>query len=270
MTQSILMTGKGRGRLTLVGLGLGDETDITARGLEEVEAADAVFAESYTSRLAVGSIARLAERTGKDIVMLTREEVEEGAQVIESCEGRRVAFLVAGDPLTATTHIDLRLRAAKESIETVIVHAASVLTAVPGLLGLQHYKLGRTTTIPFPQEGYLPTSPYEIVADNLARGLHSLVLLDTGADGESHMTANEGLGILLEMAKKSSERGAMDEESLVAVVARAGSPDCLVAAGKLEEMRKTSFGPPLHTIVVPGKLHFMEEESLRVFAGLGR
>jgi diphthine synthase len=28
------------------------------------------------------------------------------------------------------------------------------------------------------------------------------------------------------------------------------------------------FGPPLHTLVIPGKLHFMETEALVAFAGL--
>ena len=256
------------GRLTFVGLGLCDENDVTARGINEIRSADTVFAEHYTSRLSEGSIQRLAEICGKEILMLSREEVEDGSRIINSCREGRVALLVAGDPFTATTHMDLRLRAAKESIDTSVVHASSALTAVPGSLGLQHYKLGRTTTLPFPQKGYMPTSPLEIIADNVARGMHSLILLDTGSNADSHMTANEGMSVLLEMAKKSDAPNRIDEDTLVAVVARAGAPDCLVAAGKMKDMRARSFGPPPHTIVIPGRLHFMEEEALRVFAGM--
>ncbi len=255
-------------KLTFIGLGLCDEMDITTRGMAEVREADVVYAEHYTSRLSSGAISRLEATTGKEIVMLTRHEVEDGSCIIESCKSGRVAFLVAGDPMTATTHVDLRLRAAKESIETEVVHGSSVLTAVLGLLGLQHYKLGRTTTLPFPQEGYLPTSPCEIILDNLDRGLHSLVLLDIDSENDRYMTANEGMKVLEEMAKKQGTSEKIHEDLIVAVVARAGWPDCVVAAGRLREMRARRFGPPLHTLVIPGKLHFMEEEALTVFAGM--
>jgi len=39
--------------LWLVGLGLGDEKDITVRGLEVVRAAERVYLEAYTSILGV-------------------------------------------------------------------------------------------------------------------------------------------------------------------------------------------------------------------------
>lgn len=257
-----------RGRLALVGLGLFDERDITARGLEEIREADIVFCESYTSRLSEGSISRLSEKLGKVIRALDREAVEDASAILEACGGKKVVLLVAGDPLTATTHIDLRLRAARSSIETVVVHAPSVLTAVPGLLGLQHYKFGRTTTLPYPQEGYLPTSPCEMVLENLARGLHTLVLLDIDSENERYMSANEGMRLLLEMARKLGlpARGISDE-TLVCVVARAGAPDCVVAAGRLGEMILRDFGPALHSMVIPGKLHFMERDALEAFAG---
>ena len=253
------------GTLTLVGLGLFDEMSMSIRGLEAVEEADAVFAEHYTSALEAGAVARLAERTGKDIVMLGRQEVEDAKRILEACIGAKVVLLVVGDPLTATTHIDLRLRAEEASVETRIVHGASVMTAVPGLLGLQHYKFGRSTTVPFPQEGYLPTSPYEIVLENMSRGLHTLVLLDIDAEGERYMTAQEGLRVLLEMGRELGD-SKIDESTLVCAVARAGSRDCVVAACALGDMMTRDLGPPLHTVVVPGGLHFMEEEGLRRFA----
>lgn len=256
-----------KGRLVLVGLGLHDEKDVTVRGLEEIRSADVVFSERYTSRLCEGAISRLSETTGREIQMLTREDVEDASVILEACKGRRAALLVVGDPLAATTHIDLRLRAEKDSIETAVVHAPSVLTAVPGLLGLQHYKFGRVTTLPFPHEGHLPTSPCEIIIDNLERGLHSMVLLDIDSENDRYMTANEGMRFLLEMSSKLERADAISSETLVCVVARAGAPDCIVAAGRLEDMGLRDFGQPLHTIVVPGHLHFMEEEALQTFAG---
>ncbi len=259
------MTGPA-GRLVFAGLGLQDEEGITSKALREVERADVVFAETYTSFLEEGAIERLEAKLGKKFVMLDRTAVEDGRKILDAAKSGKVVLLVAGDPMTATTHIDLRLRAAEESIETVVIHGVSVMTAVPGLLGLQHYKFGRTASLPFPQEGYSPTSPYEAVTENLSRGLHTLVLLDIDADGRRFMTANEGIHLLLDMERRTG-RGTLSEDSPVCVVARAGSSDCLVRAGSAKDLLEEDFGPPLHCLVVPGKLHFMEERALEVFAG---
>ncbi len=259
--------GQGIGTLVFIGLGLSDDSGLSLHGLKEIEASDVLFAEDYTSILTDGSLERLEERVGKPIKILGRKAVEDGSIVLEACRARKVAFLVAGDPMTATTHVDLRLRAAKLGIRTQIIHGVSALTAVPGILGLQHYKFGRTTTIPFPQEGYSPTSPYEVVAENLSRGLHTLVLLDVDSENSRYMTANEGLHSLMDMERRIG-KGAINSATLVCVVARAGSADCYARAGTVDQLMSESFGGPLHSIVVTGKLHFMEEEALEVFAGL--
>lgn len=255
------------GRLVFAGLGLHDEEGLTLRALSEVEAADVVFVETYTSSLQEGAIQRLEAKVGKKFRALDRKAVEDGNTIIEAARSGRVVLLVAGDPMSATTHVDLRLRAAEESIKTSVVHGVSVMTAVPGLLGLQHYKFGRTTSLPFPQEGYSPTSPYEAVSENLARGLHTLVLLDIDAENGRFMTANEGIRLLLEMERRVGS-GSLSEDSLMCVVARAGHYESAVRAGRARELVTEDFGPPLHSLVVPGKLHFMEERALEVFGGL--
>ncbi|MGQ9588386.1 MAG: diphthine synthase [Thermoplasmata archaeon] len=256
--------GEKRGRIAFVGLGLHDEDGVSIAGMKEIERADIVFAEVYTSTLSEGSLDRLSKRSGKKIELLDRAAVEDGRRIIESCVGKRVAFLVVGDPMTATTHVDLRLRATMAGLETTVIHGSSVLTAVPGMLGLQHYKFGRTTTLPFPQEGFSPTSPYEVIAENLSRGIHTLVLLDIDADNQRYMTANEGLHLLLDMERRLG-RGVMTDHMTVCVVARAGAPDPVVRAGPLRDLLSEDFGPPPHTIVVPGALHFMEKEALDTF-----
>ncbi len=256
-----------RGRLAFIGLGLYDEHGITVAGMEELRGADVAFAESYTSFLSKGAVDRLASAVGKNIQMLTRQDVENGKVILDACESKGVAFLVSGDPMTATTHVDLRIRAAMQSTETVIFHGASALTAVPGILGLQAYKFGRTTTLVTPQEGYFPMSPYEVVNENLSRGLHTLVLLDIDAESDRYMTATEGINLLTRMEKLAG-LGAISENTLACVVARAGAPDCIARAGRIADLAMMDFGPPLHSIVIPGRLHFMETEALKLFAQL--
>lgn len=57
-------------------------------------------------------------------------------EILENAENEDVAFLVAGDPVAATTHTDLILRAKKKNIKTQIVHNASIFNSV-ACCGLQ-------------------------------------------------------------------------------------------------------------------------------------
>ncbi len=252
--------------LTLVGLGLNGVEDITLRGKRAVEEADFVFAEFYTSRLLGASLEDMENFLGKEIRVLSREEVEEGKIILDAASRGKTVLLVAGDPMVATTHVSLRLMAMERGIPTEVIHNASILTVAPGLLGLQHYKFGRIVSIPYPQENYFPTSPYDSIAQNLKSGLHTLVLLDLNPEP---MTANLAMELLLRMEKVRGE-GVITEKTLIAVVARAGSPDVLLRAGYLGDMIKEDFGPPLHTLVIPGKLHFAEADALVRLAGAPR
>src|SRR5256885_16013687 len=136
------------GELVFVGLGLHDERGITLRGLDEARSADVVFAELYTSSLAGATIESVERLIGKKIRTLTRADVEDGGTILEAAARQKVAFLGVGDPTAATTHVDLRLRAAAAKAPSRIVHGGSILTASSGALSLQAYKFGRTTTTP--------------------------------------------------------------------------------------------------------------------------
>jgi len=253
--------------LIFVGLGLYDEMDISLKGIEVIKKCDKVFAEFYTAKLFGTNIEKIEETVGKKIEVLSREKTEKGDIVLNSSKEEKVVFLTCGDSMTATTHVDLRLRAIDMGIYTEVIHGSSIVTAVPGLLGLQNYKFGRATTLAFPEKDYFPISPYEIIRDNKSMGLHSLVLLDIQVDKKKYMTANEGIDLLLKMEKKICE-GLFTNNSIICVVARAGSSDVLVAADRISALKDREYGPPLHTIVIPGKLHFMELEALNKVAGL--
>ena len=250
------------GELVFIGLGLWDDDDITVKGLKEVKKCDCVFAEFYTSILGVEK-EKLEMALGKEIRVLSREEVEKGEIILKEAKKNRVGFLTAGDPMTATTHVDLRLRAIEMGIKTKIIHGISILTAAAGLLGLQTYKFGRTTTLVAPKENFFPHSPYEVIKENKERGLHTLVLLDI-EDGKC-MPANEGIKVLLEIEKERGED--ILSESIMAVVARASSPNPFIRAHYPTILAKEQFGMPPHCIVVPGKLHFMEAKALVKLAG---
>jgi len=256
-----------KGSLTFVGLGLYDEKDITIKGLEEIKKSDKVFAEFYTAKLVGTNISKIEKTIGKKITVLNREETEKGEKIINAAKTNNVVFLTAGDSMAATTHVDLRIRAEKQQIKTKVIHGVSVITAVSGLLGLQNYKFGRTTTLAYPEKNYFPTSPYDVIVENQKIGLHTLVLLDIQADKNRFMTANEAMRLLLEMEGKKHKK-ILTKESIICVVARAGSKKPIVKAGCIKDLIDFDFGKPLHSLVIPGKLHFMEVQALSVLAQL--
>ena len=68
--------------LYLIGLGLGDESDITRRGLEVVKGCKRILLESYTSILPGISKERLEELYGKPVEIAYREKVEEDIEEV--------------------------------------------------------------------------------------------------------------------------------------------------------------------------------------------
>lgn len=255
------------GELVFVGLGLHDEKDISLRGLEEVRKADAVFAEFYTSLMPGLSVQKLERLAGKRIAVVSRKTLEEedGKPILKEAKKGKVAFLVPGDPLIATTHVDLRIRAERQGIKTRVVHGPSIVSAVMGLSGLQSYKYGRSVTIPFP-EGFAYETPYRVILENRTMGLHTLCYLDMKAEEQRYMTIKEGLQSLLDMEKRK-RRHVITLSTLVLGVARAGSDNPTVKAGYVGNIINHDFGLPPHILVFPAKLHFMEAEALITLAG---
>jgi len=252
------------GEIVFVGLGLHDEMGISLRGLEEVKTADNVFIELYTSLLPNFSIERFEKISGKKLYVVSRQDLEEenGEIISNAADTGKAVLLVPGDPLIATTHVALRIQAEKNGIKTRIVHGASVLSAVIGLSGLHNYKFGKSVTIPLPSETPSET-PYEVIAQNKRFGLHTLCLLDLKVDENRYMKISEGLRLLLKIEEKRREK-IVTMDTLAVGIARAGSTNPTVKAGFLKDLLGYDFGGPPHSIIFPGKLHFMEVEALIV------
>ncbi|GJD05712.1 Diphthine methyl ester synthase [Galdieria sulphuraria] len=225
--------------LYLIGLGLGDEKDITIKGLEAVKKADLVFLESYTSILGIDRES-LSSFYGKEVVEADREFTE-----------------VVGDPFSATTHTDLVLRCRKEGIQVEVFHNASILNAV-GKCGLQLYKFGETVSLVFFTDSWKPDSFYDKIARNRAAGLHTLCLLDIKlkepnleslARGKvvyeppRMMTISHAIQQLLDV-EDSRKQQVFDKETLLCVgLARIGHPTECIAYGSLQQLADYVFVP---------------------------
>jgi diphthine synthase len=249
--------------LTFVGLGLFDEQDISIKGLNLIKKADVVYAEFYTSTLVGATIEKLEGLYGKKINILTREQVEQSPQetILKDAQVKDVVFLSVGDSMVSTTHIDLRLRAYDEGIDTHLIHGASITSAICGLTGLQNYRFGKSATVPFPYTT-ISEAPYDTVMMNLNNDLHTLLFMDIQ---DECMTINQAIRLLLHVEhKKGRDKLA---NSLAVGVARAGSETPVVKANSMRRLKDYDFGAPLHILVVPASIHFIEEEALHKFAG---
>ncbi|MDZ7688533.1 MAG: diphthine synthase [Halobacteriales archaeon] len=254
--------------LTFVGLGLYDERDVTLKGRDAVADSDSAYVEFYTSVLPAAPIEDLEEFHATRIEVLNRDEVESGTRIVDDAEENDVVFLVGGDPMVSTTHADLRLRAHERGVETRVIHAPSASTAVCGATGLQNYRFGAATTLPFDDhEGWEPESPFDRVAENLERDLHTLVYLDIEDSEDGAIGEDMGRFMHADEAAERLRDSDVDAELAVGV-ARLGSDDVHVFAGTPDEVASHDFGSPLHLLVVPASLHPIEEESLRAFGGL--
>ena len=169
--------------LLLIGMGPGR---LSAMSLEAVEAAkvtDVRRYEAYTALWPQSELDALEAEVGS-IEKVMRPEVEQPDVLFELARTSLVALLVVGDPLQATTHVDLQLQAAEADIECRVFHGVSITTLVTGAVGLSNYKFGRQTTLTYPYGGWVATSPLEVIAVNMHQNLHTLALLDLDPTGE--------------------------------------------------------------------------------------
>jgi diphthine synthase len=252
------------GELVFVGLGLHDHLGISLRALEEIKIADHVFIELYTSLLPGFSPEDFAELTGKKPLNVLRKDLEErsGTVILNAAQTGKTVFLVPGDPLIATTHVELRIAAERRGIRTRVIHGASILSAAIGLTGLHNYKFGKSVTIPFPDETP-STTPYQVIGQNKKLGLHTLCFLDIKAEEKRCLSINDAIKELLRI-EDQKKRDIVNDDAIAVGVARAGSTHPEVKAGFVKELLKYDFGEPPQTLIFPGKLHFSEVEALIV------
>ena len=256
------------GELIFIGIGLYDEFGLSLRGQTEARGCDRVFAEFYTSVMPGLRIEKLSETLGKPIGILSRIDVEEDAEnkILSKAKTEKIAFLVAGDPMVATTHVDLRLRAHRAGIRTRIIHGASVASAATGATGLQSYKFGRTITVPILAGDTIPKSIYAGLRVNMEAGLHSLLLLEVDVENKRYVTIPQALEGLLSLAARTTNP-VIKTGTLVVGIARLEAPDMIVHAATVSELIQVDFGKPPYCLIFPTALHFVEAEALQVFCG---
>tara|TARA_B100001113_G_scaffold332295_1_gene309235 strand:- start:250 stop:1125 length:876 start_codon:yes stop_codon:yes gene_type:complete len=182
--------------LILIGMGPGTITAMTKEAISAAKSADFRRYEAYTALWPDDELAELEQIIGP-IEKIMRPEVENPKEILSLAKDHVVAVLVVGDPLQATTHVDLQLQASEMGISCEVVHGISITNLVTGAIGLSNYKFGRQTTLTYPYSGWIATSPLEVIAVNRVMGLHTLALLDLDPTGA-------GTGLQLPMQPKDA------------------------------------------------------------------
>ena len=128
-------------------------------------------------------------------------------------------------------------------------------------------------------ETWRPDSFYDRILSNRRAGLHTLCLLDIKVKEPSleslargrkvyepprFMTVATALEQLLEVEAARGE-GAYSEDTMCVGVARLGADSQRIAAGTMRQLLEQDFGPPLHSLVIVGETHPIEDEILQQF-----
>ena len=263
--------------LWLIGIGPGNPDLLTLKALETAKKCDFRFLEGYTAILTKDNEMKINNLIGA-WEKLMRPDIENPEQLLKLARSHNVALLIVGDPLQATTHIDLQLRCEEEGILCSIVPGISVTTLI-GITGLQNYRFGRQTTLVYPFNDYIPTSPFETILSNYNDDLHSLILFDLdpsgkGVDEQKPMTGEQAVEIMFKMKNKLSETS---KQALNQIDGNTKAILCCnlgLSNQKITYSTLNSFGDGvgwgddvlMGCMIIPAKLHDLERVALERWA----
>lgn len=249
----------------IIGLGIHGVTGIGLHSLEVLRSCDIVYAERYTSSISdteLHNLDRLIDKDGKsNIVLVQRWFLEDGRELIDNAKSKKVALVTYGDPLIATTHTELFVRAVKNSIKVKVIHGASGICSLVGETGLHIYKFGRTVTIM--SEPQSVVSVYNTLFDNLLLGNHTLILTEyNDRDGKVFfLDPSHALESLLE-SERCLKNKAYHQDTFAIIVSRIGTDHQNMVSGRVRSLIGRDYGVGPHSIIVTGFLHFAEVDAL--------
>ncbi|MCS6784741.1 MAG: diphthine synthase [Candidatus Caldarchaeum sp.] len=251
--------------LIFIGAGLGRFENMTIEALEEAKKCDKLYVDVYTSIWSDDFFEKLSQVV-PNYVRADRKLLEDDVyRILVEAKDKEVGILVPGDPFIATTHSAVRTLAHRKNIPVKIIHGTSIISSAISVSGLHVYKFGKPVTVPKTDDLQRLRTVLVTVQENLSRGLHTLLLLDTADDG---LTAKDALAWLTEAAAHYG-MGWLNKDTVVVVCAKLGSPQSKVDALPVNKVFGTPLPPPPHCIIIPSKLHFSEKEVMSTYSELG-
>jgi len=235
--------------LYLIGLGL-NEKSISLEGLEAIKKCKKIYLDTYTVNFPYSE--KNLEKIIKKKIISANRDIIESDKLIKEGKKENVALLIYGSPLTATTHITLIEEAKKNKVKCEVIYNASIFDAIAET-GLQIYKFGKIASMPKWQKNFTPSSFIEVVKKNLEIDAHSLILIDISLD----------LKDAIEELEKSAREYNLKLDKIV-ICSRMGTKDKKIIYEKPENLKNREIKKP-YCMIIPSKLHFIEQEVLEKF-----
>ncbi len=249
--------------LWFVGAGLGGVHSLSEQAKNVISESDAVFVEQFTSPTGIEFFREIEKLAPGKVYAVKRWTVEDGGRILNAAKEGTASLVSWGDSYAATTHIELRVRAASSGTKTHTVHGASALTAMVGECGLHQYKVGKTVTI---MDGAIKyDTAYYTIYGNMMHGSHTILLLEYNQDKDYFLNPVQAFEILRD-AENGQRRRVTTDDVFCIVASRIGAKDQKVIAGKISTLIGIEFGAPPHAIIIPGSMHFTESDALKVLA----
>lgn len=250
--------------LWFVGTGIDGYRGLSLAALEVLKKCDTIYAERFTSALSDKDLEGINALVGKEVKSVQRSFVEDGREILENAKKSEIALVTYGDPMIATTHSELRARAAKHSVKTAVLHAASGISSTIGETGLHVYKFGRMVTMM--SEPQSAISVYNTIFENLLAGNHTLVLTEYSSSHDERgqpffLEPPTAFKMLLDV-ERDQRYQVFSNNTFVVVASRVGQSDQRVVSGKAGSLAKIDFGAGPHIVVVTGSMHFTESEAV--------
>ncbi len=235
-----------------ISAGFNPPLSFTMEEIDFLERSDVIIVDTYTSPN------YLREFGGRKLTFVDREKLENFEWILK--EKKNVSIIIPGESFSATTHFTIYKEAVKKGIDVKIFHNSSIFPTAATRLGLHLYKIGPAVSLPRFKEKFRPLSPYDKILENFRIGLHTILLLDT----EPPLELGEAIDELLWM-EKERKGGLFDRNNEMAVLSRLGMPDEKIVYATMETLKGWKEGKFPFTVVMPGELHFQEQEALDLF-----
>jgi diphthine synthase len=252
--------------LWLIGLGIEGLGGMNMKGREILKTCNFIYVERFTGYLSDADLSELrayCKHNDNDVNVVGRLFVEDGREILEQAANNKVALIVYGEALIATTYMELFLRATKRGIKVEVIHSASGITSLISESGLQIYKFGRISTIMSDSQSAI--SVYNSLLDNLLLGNHTLILTEYSETKDDtspfFLDPTVALRRLLDV-EKDQRCQAFTEKAFVLVASRIGKTDKKIVSGQVQSLMGVEYGTGPHSLIVPGRLHFIEKEAI--------